>query len=65
MKRVPCDLLEQFLNNESRLKGVSNIFFPQVYSYFKNIPIDEKDLYFSAENQIAKFCNKLELLEIK
>lgn len=53
------------LNNESRLKGVSNIFFPQVYSYFKNIPIDEKDLYFSAENQIAKFCNKLELLEIK
>lgn len=55
-----------FYNDKNRydLKNVSSIFFPQIYSFANGLEINEYDLYFNAEGQVAKFCNPLKLIGI-
>lgn len=43
------------VTGERKLKKASTIFFPQIYKLWKGMEIEEYDLYFWAENQIAKF----------
>lgn len=52
-------------NNRQDLKNVSSIFFPQIYALANGLEITDKDLYFRAEDQIAKFCNPLTLIGIE
>lgn len=40
-------------------KGGSSIYFPQVYKYFKNLPLEDRDLYFMYEKQLAKFAEPM------
>lgn len=40
---------------ERKLKKASTTFFPQIYKLWKGLEIEENDLYFFFENQIAKF----------
>ena len=47
------------------LKSVSSIFFPQIYAYANGLEITDMDLYFRAEDQTAKFCHPLKLIEIQ
>lgn len=44
------------------LKQVSSIFFPQIYTHFKGLEPNDYDLYFKAENQIAKFVHPLKFI---
>ena len=46
----------------AELKNVSSIFFPQIYTHFKGLEPNENDLYFKAENQIAKFIYPLKYI---
>ena len=48
-------------NGESVLKKASTTFFPQIYKLWKNLPIEDNDLYFFAENQLAKFVEPLRM----
>lgn len=59
------DAYERFnmITGESCLKKVSTLFFPQVYKLWKGKSITDKDLYFYAENQRAKFVNPLKYIE--
>ena len=56
---------EFYLDGRTDLKNVSSIFLPQVYAFTKGLPLTENDLYFRAEDQTAKFCNQLKLIEIQ
>ena len=47
------------------LKNVSSIFYPQIYAFSNDLPLEDLDLYFKAEDQIAKFVNPLELIKIE
>lgn len=52
-----------YLDDKNDLKNVSSIFYPQVYAFSKNLDLTENDLYFKAEDQTAKFCYPLRLIE--
>ena len=52
-----------YLDDKTDLKNVSSIFYPQVYAFSKNLDLTENDLYFKAEDQTAKFCYPLRLIE--
>ena len=52
-------------DNRKDLKNVSSIFFPQIYAFANGLEVTDKDLYFRAEDQTAKFCNPLTLIGIE
>lgn len=54
-----------YLDNKMDLKSVSSIFHPQIYAFSKGLEITDNDLFFRAEDQTAKFCNPLKLIEIQ
>lgn len=54
-----------YLENKMDLKSVSSIFHPQIYAFSKGLEITDNDLFFRAEDQTAKFCNPLKLIEIQ
>lgn len=49
------------ITGEEKLKKASTTFFPQIYKLWKGLTIEDKDLYFFAENQLARFCEPLRL----
>ncbi len=44
---------------EAVLKGVSTIYYPQVYKMWKGLPVNDRDLLFFFEDQSAHFDNPL------
>lgn len=52
---------KNLITGEEKLKKASTTFFPQIYKLWKGLAIEDKDLYFFAENQLAKFCEPLKL----
>lgn len=49
---------KEFLNKKGyELKGVPQIYFPQVYKKYNNLSLEDRDLVFYHENQLAKFLN--------
>ena len=47
------------MENKTEFKNVPNIYYPQVYKHFANIPIEDKDLLFEYEGELATFVNPL------
>jgi hypothetical protein len=64
---VDCYMRHFYCEDEHKydLKSVSSIFFPQIYAFSKGLDITDMDLYFRAEDQTAKFCHPLQLIEIQ
>lgn len=52
--------VKEFINKEGyELKGGSKIYFPQVYKKYNNLKLDEKDLTFFYEGNLAKFIEPI------
>lgn len=45
--------------DKTEFKNVPNIYYPQVYKHFMNMPIEDKDLLFEYEGELATFVNPL------
>ena len=58
-------LKKYYLKNIQELKSTSSIFFPQIYAIAFNQEFHDLDMYFSAENQTAKFIEPLTLIEVQ
>lgn len=52
---------KNLITGEEKLKKASTTFYPQIYKLWKGLEIEDNDLYFYAENQLAKFCEPLKL----
>lgn len=52
-------------HNRYDLKNVSSIFFPQFYAFLNGLNIEDKDLIFRAEDQLARFFNPLNIIKIE
>lgn len=62
---VDCYIKQNLINGEEKLKSASQIFYPQLYSYWRDKEITENDLVFLAEGQLAKFMYPLQLIKIE
>lgn len=63
---VDCYVRTNLLTGEEKLKSASQIFYPQLYKFWKqgkNAEIIDNDLVFLAEGQPSKFLYPLELIE--
>lgn len=50
--------VKEFKNKEGyQFAGVSQIYYPQVYKKYHNLPINDLDLTFKHDNQLVKFLN--------
>lgn len=52
-----------FNNGNEELKSAPITYYPQIFKHWMNIPIDEKDLIFFHENQLAKFIYPLQYVK--
>ena len=48
-----------FIDGHEELKSAPMTYYPQIYKAWKGIELDEKDLVFFHENQLAKFLNPI------
>ena len=60
-----CKYYYLYPDYKCELKNVSSIFFPQIYAFYKGFELTDNDLYFRAEEQVAKFCNPLKLIGVE
>lgn len=52
--------VKEFKNKEGyQFAGVSQIYYPQVYKKYHNLPITDMDLIFKHEHQLVKFLNPI------
>jgi len=56
---VDAFVRENLITNEKVLKKASTTFYPQIYKLWKNLAIEDNDLIFYFEDQLAHFNNKL------
>ncbi len=61
---VDCYIRTNLLTEEEKLKSASQIFYPQLYKIWKGKEINEKDLVFLGEGQLATFLYPLKLVDI-
>lgn len=61
---VDCYIRTNLLTGEEKLKSASQIFYPQLYKIWKGKEINEKDLVFLGEGQLATFLYPLKLVDI-
>ena len=61
---VNCYIRTNLLTGEEKLKSASQIFYPQLYKLWKGMAINEKDLVFLSEGQLATFLVPLKLVTI-
>ena len=61
---VNCYIRTNLLTGEEKLKSASQIFYPQLYKLWKGMDINEKDLVFLSEGQLATFLIPLKLVTI-
>ena len=46
-------------NSVPTIKGGSSVYIPQLIKAYKHMPLQDEDLYFQYEKQLAKFINSL------
>lgn len=59
--KVDAFIKQDANGRKSCLKSVSTTFYPQVYKQWKGINLDEKDLMFFVDDQLATFTQSLKL----
>lgn len=61
--KVDAYVKEDFITGKEKLKKASTTFYPQIYKLWLMKPIEDKDMVFFFENQLATFNKPLKLGE--